>query len=185
MALLLHLTNVDRVWVSESTRHTPQVLNLPPTHAEHHTTHNVEHAHLPSIHAYYTTHNVEHAYLPPIHVGHLTTHNVGHAHFLPIHVGHHSIHIVGHAHLPPMHMGHHTIHTTWDMPISHSHGSQIVRGECMSVPDTNAQVKLTTQLGGEGIIINTHGRFAIAFLPLTSRLSTELFEAVFIKKSSG
>ena len=35
------------------------------------------------------------------------------------------------------------------------------------------------------IIINTHGRFAIAFLPLTTRLSTELFEAVFIKKSSG
>ena len=34
-------------------------------------------------------------------------------------------------------------------------------------------------------IINTHGRFAIAFLPLTTRLSTELFEAVFIKKSSG
>ena len=28
------------------------------------------------------------------------------------------------------------------------------------------------------IIINTHGRFAIAFLPLTTRLSTELFEAV-------
>ena len=35
------------------------------------------------------------------------------------------------------------------------------------------------------IIINTHGRFAIAFLPLTTRLSTELFEAIFIKKSSG
>ena len=35
------------------------------------------------------------------------------------------------------------------------------------------------------IIINTHGRFAIAFLPLTTRLSTELFEAVFIEKSSG
>ena len=35
------------------------------------------------------------------------------------------------------------------------------------------------------IIINTHGRFAIAFLPLTTRLSTELFEAVFNKKSSG
>ena len=34
-------------------------------------------------------------------------------------------------------------------------------------------------------IINTHGRFAIAFLPLTTRLSTELFEAVFNKKSSG
>ena len=34
------------------------------------------------------------------------------------------------------------------------------------------------------IIINTHGRFAIAFLPLTTRLSTELFEAVFIKKFS-
>ena len=27
------------------------------------------------------------------------------------------------------------------------------------------------------IIINTHERFAIAFLPLTTRLSTELFEA--------
>ena len=36
-----------------------------------------------------------------------------------------------------------------------------------------------------GRIINTHGRFAIAFLPLTMRLSTELFEALFIKKSSG
>ena len=35
------------------------------------------------------------------------------------------------------------------------------------------------------IILNTHGRFAIAFLPLTTRLSTELFEAVFIEKSSG
>ena len=35
------------------------------------------------------------------------------------------------------------------------------------------------------IIINTHGRFAIAFLPLTTRLLTELFEAVFIEKSSG
>ena len=35
------------------------------------------------------------------------------------------------------------------------------------------------------IIINTHKRFAIAFLPLTTRLSTELFEAVFIEKSSG
>ena len=35
------------------------------------------------------------------------------------------------------------------------------------------------------IIMNTHGRFAIAFLPLTTRLSTELFEAVFITKSSG
>ena len=38
---------------------------------------------------------------------------------------------------------------------------------------------------GAIIIINTHGRFAIAFLPLTTRLSTELFEAVFIKKLSG
>ena len=35
------------------------------------------------------------------------------------------------------------------------------------------------------VIINTHGRFAIALLPLTMCLSTELFEAVFIKKSSG
>ena len=35
------------------------------------------------------------------------------------------------------------------------------------------------------IIINTHEHFAIAFLPLTTRLSTELFEAVFIEKSSG
>ena len=35
------------------------------------------------------------------------------------------------------------------------------------------------------IIINTHGRFAIAFLPLTTGLLMELFEAVFIKKSSG
>ena len=35
------------------------------------------------------------------------------------------------------------------------------------------------------IIINTHGHFAIAFLPLTTHLLTELFEAVFIEKSSG
>ena len=36
------------------------------------------------------------------------------------------------------------------------------------------------------IIINTHKRFAIAFLPLlTTHLSTGLFEAVFIEKSSG
>ena len=35
------------------------------------------------------------------------------------------------------------------------------------------------------IIIITHGRFAIAFLPLTTCLSTELFEEVFIEKSSG
>ena len=35
------------------------------------------------------------------------------------------------------------------------------------------------------VIINTHGRFAIALLPLTVCLSTELFEAVFIEKFSG
>ena len=31
------------------------------------------------------------------------------------------------------------------------------------------------------IIIDTHGHFTIAFLPLTTRLSMELFEAVFIE----
>ena len=30
--------------------------------------------------------------------------------------------------------------------------------------------------------INTHGGFAIALLPLTTRLSTELFEAVFVPR---
>ena len=34
------------------------------------------------------------------------------------------------------------------------------------------------------IIINTHGRFAIAFLPLTTRLSMELFEAVLLINSA-
>ena len=35
------------------------------------------------------------------------------------------------------------------------------------------------------IIINTHGRFAKALLPLNRRLSMEPFEAVFVKNSSG
>ena len=48
-----------------------------------------------------------------------------------------------------------------------------------------ATIVLMQELKLQIIKINTHGRFAIAFLPLTTRLSTELFEAVFIKKSSG